>query len=193
MVKWQNPLFDPMPRLKSTFLFFPSRPRARDVTSTCASHVASEGPFFLWINCAACTHVTSQWLRTEQDCLLRCVSEILQHGLFCRKHLFSRCRLTDKLRRSLFWVITVWLRASHFLSLLNLTKTHQCYAYSLWFFPSRKVSWVCLEEMRSNYRYGNARLSCETRASSFSPEQHALPLKAQKLQKALLYAVIVVR
>ena len=115
---------------------------------------------FLWINCAACTHVTSQWLRTEQDCLLRCVSEILQHGLFCQKHLFSRCRLTDKLRWSLFWVIKVWMCASHFWSLLNLTKTHQCYAYSLRFFPSRKVSWVCLEEMQSNYRYGNARLSC---------------------------------
>ena len=115
---------------------------------------------FLWINCAACAHVTSQWLRTEQDCLLRCVSEILQHGLFCQKHLFSRCRLTDKLRWSLFWVIKVWMCASHFWSLHNLTKTHQCYAYSLWFFPSRKVSWVCLEEMCSNYRYGNARLSC---------------------------------
>jgi len=116
--------------------------------------------FFLWIICAACNHVTQRLLRTEWDCLLRYVSKILQQVLFFRKHLFSRCRPTDELWRSLFWVIKVWMCSCHFWSSLSLTKTHQYYAYSLRFFPSRKDAWDCLEKMRSSCRCRNACLSC---------------------------------
>jgi len=149
MAEWQNDLIDPIPWLKNTVLFFFHQGCLHTALLAFASYLATEiffsygsfaRPATTWRNgCCALSEIVYRGT----------FPKILQRVLFYRKHLFSRCRLADELRRSLFWVTKVWMCASHFWSLLRLTKTHQCYAYSLRFFPSRKDAWVCLEEMRS--------------------------------------------